>query len=75
VRWANFLITEVRAGVFSIRQVSPDETPGRADSISHVVKKTDIPDDVRAELIAGNLARYPNLTEPPPVIPWGELFH
>lgn len=73
MKTANFLITEVRASVFAIRMVSIDEQPGRRDSISCVVRVTGIPEGTDGNSITKLLSRWPELREPPPVLPWAEL--
>lgn len=72
-REACFRITEVRQAVFSIRQVSQDERPGRVDSITHIIKITNIPAGVEARAITDLLSRYTNLVEPPERLSWAEL--
>lgn len=70
---ANYRITEVRSGVFSIRVASMDEQPGRLNSISCIVQITGIPPETEGRAITRLLQLYPNLSEPPAVIGWQEL--
>ena len=74
VKRANYLVTETRPGVFAIRQVSLDEQPGQANSISWVVQVQGIPPETPGVAITGKLARLPNLTELPLVITWGGTY-
>lgn len=68
MRRANYLITEVRTAVFSIRSVSLDEKPGRQSSFSFIVQVEGIPDGVESRTITDLLSRYSNLEEPPALL-------
>lgn len=73
MRSAQFKLTQVRTGVFSITPVSLDETPGPFDSISTIIRVEGIPDGVRSEEISGLLSHKLDLWNPPTVLLWSVL--
>ena len=69
-RTAQFKLTEVSPGVWSIRATHLDQEPGRAADGGFIIRVVGIPDNVKSEAIAGHLARLVDLTDPPMVATW-----
>ena len=73
MRRANYLISEVRPSVFTVKAVSLDEKTGRRTPIEIIIQVQDIPDGINANDIMKRLANSLDFANPPASVLWSKL--
>ena len=73
MRRANYLVTEVRPAVFTVKAVSLDEKTGRRNPTEFIIQVQHIPDGINANDIMKRLANSLDFANPPASVLWSEL--